>query len=124
MTDILEMAHALGKAATETEAYRAMQEAKALWEADAEAQRLEKESKAYADGIRPKLIDGSATREEMMKLVEQSEAISALESVRRYNDASKVFEDLRNNVYQILALYLGANTSGCAGCSGCGQGNA
>ena len=53
-----------------------------------------------------------------MKLVEQSEAINALESVRRYNDATKVFEDLRNSVYQILALYAGGN-AGCAGCSGC-----
>ena len=42
MTDILEQAHALGKAITETEAYKAMQAAKALWEADEEAQRLER----------------------------------------------------------------------------------
>ncbi len=120
MTDILEQAHALGRAITETEAWRAMQEARALWEADAEAQRLEKESRACGDAIRPKLIDGTATQEEMMKLVELSEAVNALESVRRCNDATKVFEDLRNDVYQILALYLGPNTGGCAGCSGCG----
>ena len=118
MTDILEQAHALGKAITETEAYKAMQEAKALWEADEEAQRMEKESRDYGDFIRPKLIDGTATKEEMMKLVEQSNAINSLESVRRYNDATKVFEDLRNNIYQILALYAGGN-AGCAGCSGC-----
>ncbi len=117
MTDILEQAHALGKAMLETEAYRAMQAAKALWEQDAEAQRMEKESRDYADALRPKLIDGTATQAEMMKLVEQSEALSALDSVRRYNDAAKVFEDLRNNVYQILALYAGGN-AGCAGCSG------
>ena len=118
MTDILEQAHALGKAITETEAYKVMQEAKALWEADEEAQRMEKESRDYGDLIRPKLIDGTATQDEMMKLVEQSEAINSLESVRRYNDATKVFEDLRNNIYQILALYAGGN-AGCAGCSGC-----
>ena len=118
MTDILEQAHALGKAITETEAYKAMQEAKSLWEADEEAQRMEKESRDYGDLIRPKLIDGTATQDEMMKLVEQSEAINSLESVRRYNDATKVFEDLRNNIYQILALYAGGS-AGCAGCSGC-----
>ena len=69
MTDILEQAHALGKAITKTEAYKAIQEAKALWEADEEAQRLEKESRAYGDAIRPRLIDGTATQDEMMKLV-------------------------------------------------------
>ncbi len=119
MTDVLEMAHALGKAVTETELYRSMLQAKEAWERDAEAQRLEAESKALAEEMKTR-IGAPLSPDEMMRMITLSEQLNALESVRRYNEASDAFEALRGDIYQILALYLGGNGAGCAGCSGCG----
>ncbi len=121
MSDILEQAHALGRAILETDAYRAMQEAKAAWERDEEAQRLEREQNACTAAVRAKMIRGMATREEMEEMLACGERLEACESVRRYNEASDAFSDLKTNVYQILALYLGEGGGGCAGCGGCAK---
>ncbi len=122
MTDIFEQAHALGRAVTETEAYRALREARAAWEADAEAQRLEKENKAFLEGIRDRVSGGGATPEEMARMIRNGEALEARKTVRDFNAATEAFNDLREAVYQILALYLGPDTAGCAGCAGCAKG--
>ncbi len=120
MNDLLEMAHALGRAVTETELYRSLQQAKAEWERDTEAQRLERESKALAEEMKTR-IGSRLSPAEMQRMITLSEAINERESVRRYNEASDAFEALRGDIYQILALYLGGNTAGCAGCAGCGK---
>ncbi len=119
MSDILEQAHALGRAVLDTDVYKAMQEAKAAWLADAEAQRLEKEQAAFVARVRERMLSGEATPEEMQTMLTYGERLAERESVRRYNEATDAFGDLTNGVYQILALYLGQNKSGCEGCSGC-----
>lgn len=121
MSDILEQAHALGRAVLETDAYRALQEARAVWLADEEAQRLEKEQADFVARVRERMLCGEATPDEMQAMLTYGERLAERESVRRYNEATDAFGDLRDQVYQILALYLGQG-GGCAGCSGCGKG--
>ena len=121
MSDILEQAHALGKAVLETDAYKALQEARADWLRDEEAQRLEKEQSAFVAKARDRMLRGEATPEEMQAMLSYGERLAERESVRRYNDATDAFGDLRDQIYQILALYLGQG-SGCAGCGGCTKG--
>ena len=119
MSDILEQAHALGRAVLETDAYKAYREAKAAWEADAEAQRLEKEQKAFVEEVRERMMRGEATPEEMQRMLTFGELLAERESVRNYNQAGDAYGDLTAGIYQILALYLGPPPSNCAGCSGC-----
>ncbi len=117
MSAILEQAHALGKAVLETDVYRAYREAKAAWEQDEEAQRLEKKQAAFTAAVRDRMLRGEATPEEMRTMLDYGERLAERESVRRYNEASDALADLRDQIRQILALYLG--DSGCAGCGGC-----
>lgn len=120
MSDLLEMAHTLGRAVIDSDLYRSMMEARAAWEQDEEAQRLEKESKALAAELKTR-VGARLTPAEMQRMITPSEAINARESVQKYNEASDAFEALRSDICQILSLYLGGNMAGCAGCAGCGN---
>lgn len=130
MEDILKKAHELGELIADSEALKRYQEQELSFISDESAQaaveKYDRDSKALAEemrqggGMTPEKLEGYRAKmnENMAELTKNATA-------REYLEAKSAFNQLINQVNEIIAYHIrgeeeGGGCSGnCSGCSGC-----
>ena len=132
MEEVFKKTSELGEAILRSEEYAALSQARYYFEMDIEAQNMMERYRLYREKVGDLMQEKDADRDMLerisgeMKSIEQK--LNARESFLALSHHQQAFDALIRQVNQVLRFVITGEMeegreSGCAGCSGCGQGH-
>ena len=120
---IIEKAHELGEMIKKSEEMTALTAAEAAQAEDSEAQELIADFNIKRINLAREIQNGKITEEEAIKKNNDAfnEMVEKSESIKKYVEAKKKFDDLVNSINSVINVYIMGEQGGCThDCSTCG----